>query len=157
MNFAFSSFSELWCCISTLHGVTTQKTSTLNLCIHENPKSDNLYFLCFINKSREMLFMIRINAKVYNRYVNYILRNKMYFNIVYPPCSSREQLKKMRGKPLKKSREWILEKKERRRRQGKPTRNDTKYSGRKRSGRFWFWEYNEFVIYTVCNILLNHY
>lgn len=55
---------------------------------------------------------------------------------MYPLCCFREQLKKMRGKPLKKSREWILEKKERRRRQGKPTRNDTKYSGRKRSGRF---------------------
>jgi 18S rRNA (guanine1575-N7)-methyltransferase len=50
--------------------------------------------------------------------------------------SKREQMRKMRGKPLKKSREWILEKKERRRRQGKPTRHDTKYSGRKRSGRF---------------------
>lgn len=50
--------------------------------------------------------------------------------------SKRDQLKKMRGKPLKRSREWILEKKERRRRQGKPTRNDTKYTGRKRSGRF---------------------
>ncbi|KAJ4426619.1 18S rRNA (guanine1575-N7)-methyltransferase [Periplaneta americana] len=50
--------------------------------------------------------------------------------------NKREQLKKMRGKPLKKSRDWILEKKERRRKQGKPTRQDTKYTGRKRSGRF---------------------
>ncbi|XP_043274961.1 probable 18S rRNA (guanine-N(7))-methyltransferase [Venturia canescens] len=48
----------------------------------------------------------------------------------------REQAKKARGKPLKKSREWILEKKERRRRQGKETRENTKYTGRKRSGRF---------------------
>ncbi|KAJ9582127.1 hypothetical protein L9F63_003522 [Diploptera punctata] len=48
----------------------------------------------------------------------------------------REQMKKMRGKPLKKSRDWILEKKERRRRQGRSTRIDTKYTGRKRSGRF---------------------
>ncbi|PNF38169.1 putative 18S rRNA (guanine-N(7))-methyltransferase [Cryptotermes secundus] len=50
--------------------------------------------------------------------------------------SKRDQLKKMRGKPLKRSKEWILEKKERRRRQGKPTKSDTKYTGRKRSGRF---------------------
>nr|QBH74341.1 hypothetical protein [Orthoderella ornata] len=50
--------------------------------------------------------------------------------------SKREQMKKMRGKPLKKSRDWILEKKERRRRQGKHTCADTKYTGRKRSGRF---------------------
>lgn len=34
-----------------------------------------------------------------------------------------------------KSKEWILKKKERRRRQGEETRPDTKYTGRKRSGR----------------------
>lgn len=50
--------------------------------------------------------------------------------------SKREQMKKIRGKSIKKSRDWILEKKERRRRQGKETRIDTKYTGRKRSGRF---------------------
>ena len=48
----------------------------------------------------------------------------------------REMAKRARGKPLKKSREWILLKKERRRRQGRDTREDTKYTGRKRSGRF---------------------
>ncbi|XP_012064349.1 PREDICTED: probable 18S rRNA (guanine-N(7))-methyltransferase [Atta cephalotes] len=50
--------------------------------------------------------------------------------------SKREYIKKARGKPLKKSREWILEKKERRRRQGKEVRDNSKYTGRKRSGRF---------------------
>nr|QFZ95605.1 putative 18S rRNA (guanine-N(7))-methyltransferase [Lasioderma serricorne] len=50
--------------------------------------------------------------------------------------AKRERMKQARGKPLKKSREWILEKKERRRRQGKETRESTKYTGRKRSGRF---------------------
>ncbi|KYM99330.1 PREDICTED: probable 18S rRNA (guanine-N(7))-methyltransferase [Cyphomyrmex costatus] len=50
--------------------------------------------------------------------------------------SKREYIKKTRGKPLKKSREWILEKKERRRRQGKKVRDNSKYTGRKRSGRF---------------------
>lgn len=35
-----------------------------------------------------------------------------------------------------KSRDWILKKKERRRRQGAETRPDTKYTGRKRSSRF---------------------
>ncbi|KAJ1530582.1 hypothetical protein ONE63_005465 [Megalurothrips usitatus] len=51
----------------------------------------------------------------------------------------REQLdsaRNSRGKSLKNSRQWILEKKERRRRQGKTTRDDSKYTGRKRSGRF---------------------
>ncbi|XP_070161962.1 18S rRNA (guanine-N(7))-methyltransferase isoform X2 [Polyergus mexicanus] len=51
--------------------------------------------------------------------------------------SKREYIKKARdNKSLKKSREWIIEKKERRRRQGKQVRDDTKYTGRKRSGRF---------------------
>lgn len=39
-------------------------------------------------------------------------------------------------KPQKKSRQWILAKKERRRRQGIDTRPDTKYTGRKRGDRF---------------------
>lgn len=37
---------------------------------------------------------------------------------------------------VKKSREWVLEKKERRRRQGKEVRPDTQYTGRKRKPRF---------------------
>ncbi|XP_057663851.1 probable 18S rRNA (guanine-N(7))-methyltransferase [Diorhabda carinulata] len=50
--------------------------------------------------------------------------------------SKRERLKQQRGKSLKSGRNWILEKKERRRRQGKEVRADSKYTGRKRSGRF---------------------
>ncbi len=37
---------------------------------------------------------------------------------------------------IKGTKEWVHDKKERRRRQGKETRADTKYTGRKRSGRF---------------------
>lgn len=48
----------------------------------------------------------------------------------------RERMRQMRGKPAKKSRDWILEKKARKRRQGHEVRPDTKYTGRKRSGRF---------------------
>lgn len=48
----------------------------------------------------------------------------------------REMAKAARGKPLKKSRDWILAKKERRRRQGKETREDTKYTARRRPGKF---------------------
>ncbi|KOB78633.1 putative methyltransferase WBSCR22 [Operophtera brumata] len=50
--------------------------------------------------------------------------------------AKREASRNARGKPLKNSRTWILEKKERRRKQGKDTKPDTKYTGRKRSGRF---------------------
>lgn len=48
----------------------------------------------------------------------------------------REMTRDIRGKAPKKSRDWILAKKERQRRQGRETRPDTKYTGRKRSGRF---------------------
>ncbi|XP_023943880.1 probable 18S rRNA (guanine-N(7))-methyltransferase [Bicyclus anynana] len=48
----------------------------------------------------------------------------------------REASKGARGKPLKNTRAWLIEKKEKRRKQGKETKPDTKYTGRKRSGRF---------------------
>lgn len=50
--------------------------------------------------------------------------------------SKREHMKKARGKPIKKSRNWILEKKERRKRQGREVRANTKYTGRYRGDRF---------------------
>ena len=52
--------------------------------------------------------------------------------------SSRDRFKNSRGhKPMKKSRDWILEKKERRRKQGKDVRPDSKFTGRKRSGKLY--------------------
>lgn len=52
--------------------------------------------------------------------------------------NKRERVKQLRsGKAPKKSRDWILEKKERRRRQGKETRDDSKYTGRKRPSHVW--------------------
>ncbi|KAM4797115.1 18S rRNA (guanine-N(7))-methyltransferase [Rhinophrynus dorsalis] len=50
--------------------------------------------------------------------------------------NQRSRFKLIRGKSAKKSRDWILEKKERRRRQGKEVRADTKFSGRKRRPHF---------------------
>ena len=52
--------------------------------------------------------------------------------------SKREKYKRMRSekKGLKKgSRDWIMEKKERRRKKGKETQSDSKFSGRKRAGK----------------------
>ena len=52
---------------------------------------------------------------------------------------SRERIRNARDKKsVKKSRDWILEKKERRRKQGKDVRPDSKFTGRKRSGKFWW-------------------
>uniref|UniRef100_A0A8C3BY34 18S rRNA (guanine-N(7))-methyltransferase n=1 Tax=Cairina moschata TaxID=8855 RepID=A0A8C3BY34_CAIMO len=50
--------------------------------------------------------------------------------------SERTRFRNTKGKSVKKSRDWILEKKERRRRQGKEVRADTKYTGRKRRPHF---------------------
>jgi len=49
--------------------------------------------------------------------------------------AKRDRIRNSRGKPLKKSRDWILEKKERRRKKGIEVRPDTKYTGRKRKGK----------------------
>lgn len=46
----------------------------------------------------------------------------------------REKIRNVRKNGVK-SRDWILKKKERRRKQGEETRPDTRYTGRKRSGR----------------------
>ncbi|XP_058062941.1 probable 18S rRNA (guanine-N(7))-methyltransferase [Anopheles bellator] len=53
-----------------------------------------------------------------------------------PYSKKREFAKNARGKPLKKSREWVQAKKERRRQHGEETRKDSRYTARKRSGRF---------------------
>uniref|UniRef100_A0A8D0BP84 18S rRNA (guanine-N(7))-methyltransferase n=1 Tax=Salvator merianae TaxID=96440 RepID=A0A8D0BP84_SALMN len=48
----------------------------------------------------------------------------------------RTRFRNAKGKSVKRSRDWVLEKKERRRRQGKDVRADTKYTGRKRRPHF---------------------
>lgn len=53
-----------------------------------------------------------------------------------PYSKKREMAKGIRGKDPKKSRDWILKKKEQRRKQGNETRLDSKYTARKRSGKF---------------------
>ncbi|XP_034276935.1 probable 18S rRNA (guanine-N(7))-methyltransferase isoform X1 [Pantherophis guttatus] len=50
--------------------------------------------------------------------------------------NERVRFKNAKGKSVKKSRDWVLEKKERRRRQGRNVRADTKYTGRKRKPHF---------------------
>ncbi|KAL0275866.1 UNVERIFIED_CONTAM: hypothetical protein PYX00_003590 [Menopon gallinae] len=50
--------------------------------------------------------------------------------------NKREKLKQLRGKNLKSRADWIMEKKERRRKQGKTVCLDSKYSGRRRCNKF---------------------
>ncbi|CAN8000939.1 unnamed protein product [Ixodes pacificus] len=51
-------------------------------------------------------------------------------------AARRDKLSKLRGKGPKHGAAWIQEKKERRRRQGKETKPDSKYTGRRRCGKF---------------------
>lgn len=53
-----------------------------------------------------------------------------------PYSKKREHYKNMKGKSVKKSKDWIMQKKEKRRQHGSDTKADSKYTGRKRSGRF---------------------
>uniref|UniRef100_A0A6Q2XE90 18S rRNA (guanine-N(7))-methyltransferase n=1 Tax=Esox lucius TaxID=8010 RepID=A0A6Q2XE90_ESOLU len=48
----------------------------------------------------------------------------------------RSRFKNMKGKSAKKGKDWVLEKKERRRRQGREVRADTKYTARQRRPHF---------------------
>ncbi|XP_014277008.1 probable 18S rRNA (guanine-N(7))-methyltransferase [Halyomorpha halys] len=57
-------------------------------------------------------------------------------NSTIPFTKDRVTFKKLHGKPPKKSKDWILEKKERRRRQGLNTREESKYTARRRCGKF---------------------
>ncbi|XP_033027558.1 probable 18S rRNA (guanine-N(7))-methyltransferase [Lacerta agilis] len=50
--------------------------------------------------------------------------------------NERTRFKNIKGKSAKKSRDWVFEKKERRRRQGRDVRADTKYTARKRRPHF---------------------
>eukprot|EP00095_Tigriopus_kingsejongensis_P004515 snap_masked-scaffold427_size174323-processed-gene-0.23 protein:Tk04515 transcript:snap_masked-scaffold427_size174323-processed-gene-0.23-mRNA-1 annotation:"pseudouridine-5 -monophosphatase isoform x1" len=49
---------------------------------------------------------------------------------------TRNRIRKARGKGLKSSKDWIQDRKDRRRRKGLETRPDSKFTGRKRAGRF---------------------
>jgi 18S rRNA (guanine1575-N7)-methyltransferase len=53
-----------------------------------------------------------------------------------PYSKKRELTRDIRGKNPKKSKDWIMAKKEKRRQKGADVREDSKYTGRKRSGRF---------------------
>jgi 18S rRNA (guanine1575-N7)-methyltransferase len=49
---------------------------------------------------------------------------------------NRLEKRKKKGKASVKSKDWVLEKKERRRQEGRETRDDSKYTARRRPGKF---------------------
>lgn len=49
-------------------------------------------------------------------------------------CRTEKRTKK--GRAAVKSKDWVLEKKERRRQEGRVTRDDSKYTARRRPGKF---------------------
>lgn len=56
--------------------------------------------------------------------------------IAVGPQSSANGIMKRKGNGKVKDRKWILRKKDRQRRQGKEVRVDSKFTGRKRAGRY---------------------
>jgi hypothetical protein len=67
---------------------------------------------------------------------NIVIGFRKFRKTPYDVFVCRERVRKARGKPLKKSKDWILEKKERRRKKGIETRPDSKFTGRKRTGKW---------------------
>lgn len=76
-----------------------------------------------------MLLLSKLISTKFNIRQNRCSSNKNYFYF-------RDRFKKLKGKCPKRSVEWILEKKERRRQQGRKTCLNSKYTGRRRSGKF---------------------
>lgn len=56
--------------------------------------------------------------------------------VSYSSVRERTKFQRTGGKPAKKSREWVTNKKERKRRQGKDVRPDSKFTARKRKPKF---------------------
>lgn len=56
--------------------------------------------------------------------------------VAFTSMRERRERRRQNGKPFKKSKEWIILKKERRKKQGKDVRADSKFSGRKRKVYF---------------------
>lgn len=88
----------------------------------------------FPNSSRaKKMFLVLFTGGVHSQQLPQGLSDELEQNTV-KYGERRDRLKRARGKSVKRSTEWILAKKERRRKQGKEVRPDSKYTGRKRSG-----------------------
>uniref|UniRef100_A0A7M5XKP8 18S rRNA (guanine(1575)-N(7))-methyltransferase Bud23 C-terminal domain-containing protein n=1 Tax=Clytia hemisphaerica TaxID=252671 RepID=A0A7M5XKP8_9CNID len=85
------------------------------------------------NSTRAKKMFLVLFAGVSNAVLPQALGTEGAGNTVsYTTNRERNNNRNGRGKPSKKSKEWIQKKKDRKRRQGKDVRADSKYSGRKR-------------------------
>lgn len=89
------------------------------------------------NSTRAKKMFLVLFAGVNNAVLPQALGTERADNTI-PFTSNRERNNNRfnKGKPLKKSKEWIQKKKDRKRRQGRDVRADSKYSGRKRKVAF---------------------
>jgi len=89
------------------------------------------------NSTRAKKMFLVLFAGVSNAVLPQALGTEGAGNTVsYTTNRERNNNRNGRGKPSKKSKEWIQKKKDRKRRQGKDVRADSKYSGRKRKVAF---------------------
>lgn len=89
------------------------------------------------NSTRAKKMFLMLFAGVSNAVMPQALGTEGADNTVaYTSNRERFNSRNSRGKPAKKSKEWIQKKKDRKRKQGKDVRADSKYSGRKRKVKF---------------------
>uniref|UniRef100_A0A3B4AJ37 18S rRNA (guanine-N(7))-methyltransferase n=1 Tax=Periophthalmus magnuspinnatus TaxID=409849 RepID=A0A3B4AJ37_9GOBI len=86
---------------------------------YPNSSKAKKFFLCLFAGVSGVLPKVRKNTYIQKCFEHFLCR-----------------FKNMKGKSAKKGKDWILEKKERRRRQGRGVRPDTKYTGRQRRPHF---------------------
>jgi len=88
------------------------------------------------NSTRAKKMFLMLFAGVSNAVMPQALGTEGADNTVAYTSNRERNNNRHRGKPAKKSKEWIQNKKNRKRKQGKDVRADSKYSGRKRKVKF---------------------
>jgi len=88
------------------------------------------------NSTRAKKIFLVLFAGVPNATVPKGLGGEGNETVAYTSLRVTDTKKRRNGKPIKKSKEWIVQKKDRRKKQGKDVRADSKFSGRRRKTKF---------------------
>eukprot|EP01016_Furgasonia_blochmanni_P052316 TRINITY_DN8327_c0_g1_i2.p1 TRINITY_DN8327_c0_g1~~TRINITY_DN8327_c0_g1_i2.p1 ORF type:complete len:223 (-),score=65.83 TRINITY_DN8327_c0_g1_i2:191-859(-) len=98
-------------------------------------KAKKMYLVITAGEDENNLRIIDITGKMGSAYEDEEEEEKGQVDVLSKKSKGIKKMHFKKGKPDVKSREWILKKKQRQRKQGKEVRKDTKYTGRKRSSR----------------------
>jgi len=88
------------------------------------------------NSTRAKKIFLVLFAGVINATLPKALGTEGNETVSYTSFREKDGKKRRNGRPMKKSKEWIALKKDRRKKQGKDVRADSKFSGRKRKPKF---------------------